>query len=71
MSLDEEMQGEILKMENEMRRIDEELEKLQSRVLHLVGVRNKLHRDSDVLRAYFSPQEQRKEKQATLLGLMK
>lgn len=71
MPLDDEMQGEIRKMEKEIAHIDEELVKLQARVLHLVGVRNKLAKDADVLKAYFLPQEQRKEKQATLLGLMK
>jgi hypothetical protein len=71
MSLDEEMLNEIRKMEKDMMEIDKELEKLQVRVLHLIGVRNKLAHDADVLKAYFSPQEPRKERQETLLGLMK
>ncbi len=70
MSLDEEMQNEIRKMEKEMQQIDEELEKLQMRVLHLMGIRKKLASDIDALRSYFYPEE-RKEKQSTLLGLVK
>ncbi|MBI2172798.1 MAG: hypothetical protein HYT73_01130 [Candidatus Aenigmarchaeota archaeon] len=70
MSLDEEMQNEIRKMEKEMQQIDEELEKLQARVLHLIGIRKKLASDTDSLRSYFYPDE-RKEKQTTLAGLMK
>ena len=70
MSLEDEMAGELRKMERQITEIDKELEKLRLRVNILSASRYKLCRDSDALQSYFHPEE-RKIKQTTLAGLMK
>ena len=68
MPLEEEMQNEVKKLEREMSVIDEELEKLHSKILQLIMIRKKKDHDLKILNRNFGEDE--KEFQTTLAKLL-
>jgi len=68
MPLEEEMQNEVKKLEREMSVIDEELEKLHSKILQLIMIRKKKDHDLKILKRNFGEDE--KEFQTTLAKLL-
>ena len=53
MTIEEEMINEIRKLEKEIDSIDDELEKLHTKIIHLIAERKKKEHDLRILRANF------------------
>jgi len=71
MSLENEMRQEITRLELEIAQIDEELQKLQTKVVNLVNIKKKKEHNLSVLKANFSEGEDDKEVQTSLQQLLK
>ncbi|MEM7819354.1 MAG: hypothetical protein QXD48_00815 [Candidatus Aenigmatarchaeota archaeon] len=72
MPIEDEMRAEMKKLEKEIELIDDELEKLHNKILHLIMIRKKKERDLKVLRSSFGYEEEmEKEIQTTLAKLLK
>ena len=70
MTLEEEMRNEIRKLERETDSIDEELEKLHTRIVQLMVTRKKKEHDLRILRENFEMAED-KDIQTTLERLLR
>ena len=70
MTLEEEMRNEIRRLERETDSIDDELEKLHSRIVQLIAIRKKKAHDLRILRANFELGED-KDIQTTLERLLR
>ncbi len=70
MTLEEEMRNEIRKLEREIDSIDDELEKLHTRIVQLIATRRKKEHDLRILRANFELGED-KDMQTTLERLLR
>lgn len=70
MTLEEEMRNEIRRLERETDSIDDELEKLHTRILQLMATRKKKEHDLRILRANFELGEDR-DIQTTLERLLR
>lgn len=68
MPFEEEMQNEVKRLEREISVIDEELEKLHTKILQLIMIRKKKDHDLKILKRDFGEDE--KEFQTTLAKLL-
>jgi len=72
MTIEEEMQLEIRRLEREIAAIDEELEKLHKKILNLLLIRKKKDHDLRVLRInFYGELPEDKEWQTTLAKLLR
>lgn len=53
MSLEEEMRNEMYKLEEEIREIDEEMQKISTKIVNLINIKKKKEHDLKVLRENF------------------
>ena len=70
MTLEEEMRNEIRKLEREIDSIDDELQKLHTRIIQLISARKKKEHDLRILRENFEMGED-KDIQTTLERLLR
>ncbi len=70
MTIEEEMRNEIRKLEREIDSIDDELEKLHTRIVQLISIRKKKEHDLRILRANFELSDDR-DMQTTLERLLR
>lgn len=68
MPFEEEMENEVKRLEKEISVIDEELEKLHTKILQLIMIRKKKDHDLKILKRDFGEDE--KEFQTTLAKLL-
>jgi hypothetical protein len=68
MPFEEEMENEVKRLEREIAVIDEELEKLHTKILQLIMIRKKKDHDLKILKRDFG--EEDKEFQTTLAKLL-
>ena len=69
MSLETEMRNEMRRLEKEIAKIDEDLERLHGKIVKLVMIRKKKDRDLRILKANFG-EEVEDEMQTTLAKLL-
>ena len=70
MSLEDEMQAELRKLEHEISILDDELEKLHSKILQLLLIRKKKDHDLRILKSNLYGNEDEKEFQTTLAKML-
>ena len=70
MTIEAEMRNEIRKLEREIDSIDDELEKLHTRIIQLIATRKKKEHDMRILRANFELSDE-KDMQTTLERLLR
>ncbi len=70
MSLDEEMRGEISRLENEIAALDMQIEALNAKVMQMLSSRNKKLHDMRILKANFGLSDE-KAAQTTLAKILR
>jgi predicted nuclease with TOPRIM domain len=70
MSLENEMRNEVVRLETEIAQIDNELQKLNTKIVNLINIKKKKEHDLSVLKANFDEIEDR-EIQTSLERLLK
>jgi hypothetical protein len=71
MSLDAEMRNEMDRLETEVAQIDEEIKKLQTKMVNLINIKKKKEHDLRVLKLNFNESIDEREIQLDLAQLLK
>ena len=71
MSLEIEMRNEITRLEEEMKQIDAEMQKLQTKIVNLINIRKKKEHDLAALKYNFTETQEDKEIQTSLERLLR
>jgi prefoldin subunit 5 len=70
MTLEEEIKLEVKRLEREIAFLDNEIDKLQSKLTQLLMIKKKKERDLNILKSNFEPVKERKELQTSLFKML-